>query len=372
MKSIGGKRRQASGNWHRAIGTGDGGPGTERLGLMPVASAKTLVLFPGALGDFLCFYPTLEWLRRRTPASSLEIRLHLDLGDLLGTENQRLVVQSLDSPEVRSLFIANAQRNQSLWNFFDRFDEIYSWTGFRDETFRENLMTLAPGKAHLFPFRPETSGDRMRDYNRMRDYYLSCVDASRTEQRDLRLAIRPAARAWANDYLEERGISHLPLLALAPGSGAMEKNWPFEHFAAVCEWWHASAKGVSLLITGPVERERWHGVELACSGSLSVGDLSLGQVAALFERCGALVGNDSGTTHLAAAVGIPTFAIFGPTDPLQWKPWGPKVTVVASGLSCAPCGSTGMKACRHRNCLRDLQPEVLIRLLEQNLLQGVS
>jgi len=294
----------------------------------------------------------------------LELRLRLDLGDLLGTDNQRLVVRSLDSPEVRSLFIANSQRNQSLRDFFDRFDEIYSWTGFKDETFRENFMALAPGKGYLFPFRSENSGACMQDY------YLSCVDCPRTEQHDVRLPIRPAVRAWAAAYLEERGISRFPLLALAPGSGAVEKNWPFEHFVAISKWWHVYAKGLSLLITGPVERERWHGEELACSGSLSVGDLSLGQVAALFERCCALVGNDSGTTHLAGAVGIPTFAIFGPTDPLRWRPWGPKVTVVAAGLPCAPCSPTGMKACPHRNCLRNLQPEVLVRLLKQNLLQG--
>ena len=74
---------------------------------MPVASPNILVLFPGSLGDFLCFYPALEALRQRTPVPSLEIRLRPDLSQLLCPAPQSLVVRQLDSPEIRSLFVVN-------------------------------------------------------------------------------------------------------------------------------------------------------------------------------------------------------------------------------------------------------------------------
>ena len=106
-------------------------------------SLNKLVLFPGALGDFLCFYPALEWLRRLNPGTQLEVRLRQDLGDLPCGGNGSLVVGSLESREVGSLFVTNAYTESSLQNFLGRFDEFYSWTGFRDETFRENLMRLA-------------------------------------------------------------------------------------------------------------------------------------------------------------------------------------------------------------------------------------
>jgi ADP-heptose:LPS heptosyltransferase len=58
-------------------------------------------------------------------------------------------------------------------------------------------------------------------------------------------------------------------------------------------------------------------------------DWPLARVAALFSLAQAAVGNDSGPTHLAAAVGCPTVAVFGPTDPAVWGPVGPSVRVVA-------------------------------------------
>jgi ADP-heptose:LPS heptosyltransferase len=57
-------------------------------------------------------------------------------------------------------------------------------------------------------------------------------------------------------------------------------------------------------------------------------DLSLPCLAALFRSAGALVGNDSGLSHLAAAVGCPTVALFGPTDPRVWAPIGERVVVL--------------------------------------------
>jgi ADP-heptose:LPS heptosyltransferase len=56
--------------------------------------------------------------------------------------------------------------------------------------------------------------------------------------------------------------------------------------------------------------------------------MSVGQVAALLARCRLYVGNDSGLTHLAAAVGAETVAVFGPTDPAVWAPRGSRVRVV--------------------------------------------
>jgi ADP-heptose:LPS heptosyltransferase len=66
-------------------------------------------------------------------------------------------------------------------------------------------------------------------------------------------------------------------------------------------------------------------------------DLPLERLAALIARAGAFVGNDSGPTHLAAALGRPTVALFGPTDPAVWAPLGPGVRVLAGDVE-APWG----------------------------------
>ena len=69
------------------------------------------------------------------------------------------------------------------------------------------------------------------------------------------------------------------------------------------------------------------------------GETSLGQLAALFERCDLVIGGDSGPLHLAAAVGAPTIRLYGPTDIRQFGPWPPgdRHVALAAGLACQPC-----------------------------------
>jgi len=76
-------------------------------------------------------------------------------------------------------------------------------------------------------------------------------------------------------------------------------------------------------VNGPVEEERMADYR-SWGDALLVNGLSLSQVVALLSRCDVYLGNDSGITHLAAALGIETVAIFGPTDPVQWGPPGEK------------------------------------------------
>jgi ADP-heptose:LPS heptosyltransferase len=86
----------------------------------------------------------------------------------------------------------------------------------------------------------------------------------------------------------------------------------------------------------------------------------LGELAALLARCAGYVGGDSGITHLAAAVGTPVVAVFGPTDPRRWAPRGPRVAVVRRPVACQPCSWEAMWACPHRACLMELAPEAVV------------
>ena len=106
-----------------------------------------------------------------------------------------------------------------------------------------------------------------------------------------------------------------------PGSGSPRKNWAAERFAAVARalcvgrpWLH---------VRGPAEASH-----RTPDGALPAHDLPLDQLAALLARAGLHLGNDSGVSHLAAAVGAPTVCLFGPTDARCWAPLGPRVRVV--------------------------------------------
>ena len=78
--------------------------------------------------------------------------------------------------------------------------------------------------------------------------------------------------------------------------------------------------------------------ELFPAGTIDlVGKCNLRVSMAVLERCTAYIGNDSGIMHLAAAVGLPLVAIFGPTSPQRFGPWSRSARVVSNGFPCSPC-----------------------------------
>ena len=87
----------------------------------------------------------------------------------------------------------------------------------------------------------------------------------------------------------------------------------------------------------------------------------LRELAALLDAAGGYIGNDSGATHLAAHLGVPTGVIFGPADPKRWKPVGQLVEIVRPVLDCRPCFETEVTNCDGSMCLHGTTPEMVIK-----------
>ena len=136
-----------------------------------------------------------------------------------------------------------------------------------------------------------------------------------------------AARVW--DALALSGGAR-PVVALHPGSGGAAKRWPPERFVELAR--RLITRGCRpLLIEGPADAEVTAAVLAALGAETErvrvARGLSVGALTALL-RCAAYVGNDSGVSHLAALAGVPTLALFGPSDPALWAPLGPRVRVL--------------------------------------------
>jgi ADP-heptose:LPS heptosyltransferase len=125
------------------------------------------------------------------------------------------------------------------------------------------------------------------------------------------------------------GTDSTPGLLIHPGSGAERKNWPAPSFAALINQLAERGWGISLLC-GPADSDAVSAVlaELAPARIPTITPGGLTELGNLLLRAGAYVGNDSGVTHLSARLGVPTVALFGPTDPRQWAPRGPRVSVL--------------------------------------------
>lgn len=121
-------------------------------------------------------------------------------------------------------------------------------------------------------------------------------------------------------------VAALPsgFLAVHPGSGSPRKNWPASRFVDLARRLAGSAPW--LLVLGPAEEA----LALDNTGAVVARSLPLRVLGALLARAGLVVGNDAGVTHLAAAAGAPTLALFGPTSPGLWAPVGRRVRCVVA------------------------------------------
>jgi heptosyltransferase II len=153
-----------------------------------------------------------------------------------------------------------------------------------------------------------------------------------------------------------------PLLAIAPGAEyGPAKRWPARHFAAVAE--AKRKEGWQVWLFGsPGDREI--ASTIACDQNLA-GRTSLDQAVALMSLADALLSNDSGLMHVAAALQRPQIALFGPSDPLRTGPRSAKAQVLRLGLDCSPCNKRACPLGHHR-CLEDLPPAMVLMQLAES------
>jgi len=182
------------------------------------------------------------------------------------------------------------------------------------------------------------------------------------------LQVSEASRAAA---LAKFGLElDRPVLALCPGAEFGEaKRWPSDHYAAVAE--AKIRAGWQVWLFGS---KNDHPVGEAIRGELIpglqeeaanlAGETSLAEAIDLMSYATAVVSNDSGLMHVAAALNRPLVAVYGSTSPQFTPPLAEQVEVVRLGLECSPCFE---RTCRfgHYNCLRDLRPQPVLDALQR-------
>jgi heptosyltransferase III len=276
------------------------------------ASNRVLVIFPGALGDLMCLMPALAAISRRHPGASVELMTRFELARLVAGRSVVARAHSIDSREVGELFADESLLNLNARRFFGDFDRIYSFFASDDSRFRARLAAATDGEVSFHPFRPGGEGHVSGGYMRAIGEASSPIDA--------RLEPTPDDLAAASRVLAESKCDISNLIVIFPGSGSPEKNWPAGKFAALASMVNDKGRS-SVVVFGPAEASI---VPIFREAGVTVlKDLDLPTVAAIARLAAGFVGNDSGVSHLAAAVGAPGVVIFGPTDPARWRPMGP-------------------------------------------------
>jgi heptosyltransferase-2 len=172
-----------------------------------------------------------------------------------------------------------------------------------------------------------------------------------------------------------------PVVGLVPGSNAPARRWPAERFAELGAL--LAARGWRLVVIGsPTEAGLTARVAGSTLGALDVGGRTdLVDLAALLSLCELVVTNDTGSMHLAGAVGTRTVSLWGSSDPAEVRQVGaPDVRVSGPELPCRPCrrnhcvrrGPGTVLADAHEECMRLIEVESVIAAVESTLADGAG
>jgi heptosyltransferase-3 len=187
---------------------------------------------------------------------------------------------------------------------------------------------------------------------------------------DRGLVLRPAAAAYAkaDALLAGAGAAAEGFVHVHPGSRWRFKCWPAASTAALLE--RIAARGLPIVLTGaPDDAERALAADIlaripvASRAAIAdlTGQLSLPELAAVASRARLFVGVDSAPMHIAAAMGTPVVALFGPSGEAQWGPWQVAHRVVASRAHpCRPCGIDGCGGGKVSDCLASLDVDTVV------------
>jgi len=274
-----------------------------------MSASRILVLRPGALGDGVVTLPAIVSLG----ASGAEVTA-------VGHAVFRLAVEcglaarhvAFDDSRLLGLFAEGGS-----CELFAGFEVALAY-GACDGRLAAALRRSGVARVVEWPARPAPG-------THIVDHLLGAVEAAGLAP-STRVPTLPPRPAWldaARAWLRGCGVAG-DFVAIHPGSGGRAKRWPIGRFAALAE----AIEVPTVWLLGPAEADdaRTHA---AASRHGPVADgLPLDALAGLLASCRAYVGNDSGVTHLAAAVGAPTVALFGPTEPAAWAPRGERVTVL--------------------------------------------
>lgn len=300
--------------------------------------------------------PTLGAIRGYFPNAMIEVmgyptRLAMIKGPFYAD-----IVSRFDQADIAYLFVKDAKMPVSFMERLGNMDLIISFVSATDQILADNLnATGARRVIHYEPFPAGSKGVHIVDH------LLQSLDTLGIPYFDNipRIFLHDEDIHFAEEFIKMSiADPKKKLIAIHPGSGSKQKCWPTERFAALINWLNKEKKAHVFIVSGPADKEITERLKAEVKDHVTIVDhLSLSKLSAVIKRCNLFIGNDSGITHLAAAVGTHTLSLFGPTDPKIWGPRGESVKILYRKVHCSPCLADARKNCFAQTCLENIKIE---------------
>jgi heptosyltransferase-2 len=286
---------------------------------------RILVIRGGAIGDFILTLPALKALRDARPQAHIEILGYKHIAALAENRFYAQAVHSIEYARLARFFSRHSELPAELADYFAGFDLILSYLYDPDQIFEENLRRCGVENLICGPARiVENAGHAAQQLARP-------IEQLGINVIDLAEKIFPSMedREFAREFL-----AHVPqpIIAIHPGSGSHQKNWPLENWISLFSPdGRFAALERLLVISGEADKTQTDQLEQEWKnrGVHFARNLPLPRLAAVLERS-IFIGHDSGISHLAAAAGANCTLLFGPTAPDVWAPKNDNVRVLSA------------------------------------------
>lgn len=302
-----------------------------------------MIVNPGALGDCILILPLAEYMIKSLGLSSVDIIGKTDYIDFCPGRTCIRSIRAIDSIQFHRFFVDekdfSIEEKDPLVSALAGYEWIVSFLGEAETDFEKNLnftiYSTQSAEISILPmFGPEENSSHIADFyirKFIQENEFKPVEYKFNPQGTLITPVNTDIQ-WGRQLISSVGLNpDAKTVIIQPGSGGKHKCWHLDNYCKIAEEL-ADNNIQPLFLLGPAEQERFSDSQKQklYNAGKTIFSLNIKQVMQLLSASEVYIGNDSGISHLAGAIGKKTVAIFGPTDPNVYKPIGPKVAAVTA------------------------------------------
>jgi heptosyltransferase-1 len=332
---------------------------------LPSRVERILVVKPSSLGDVVHSLPFLKAIKTRFPAASIHWVIAKGLESVFEGHPMidKLWVINKDDWKKMGNLKATAKELRELFKNLkkEKYDIVFDLQGL----LRSGIITSTGDAPVRIGFKEAREGSRFFYTHKVEggknihavDRYLKMAQFVGCDISDI---IFPLPSGTQTSPFIKSSLSAREYSVIVPGARWKTKRWPAEKFGKLSS--HLPLK--SIIVGGRDDKDIADEIVSLSSGrAMSLaGKTDLMELIEVMKHAKFVVSNDSGPMHIAAALGIPVFAIFGPTDPEKTGPYGKGHTVIRENVPCAPCFR---RTCEDLKCMNSLSVEKVYRIISK-------
>ena len=348
---------------------------------------KILVMRYRFIGDTLLTVPFLRNLRYAYPDAQIDMLVAPVSGEII--EKCPYVDNFIyfDTTKKHRYENKEGQIKKTFWTYVkqlrtEKYDKVYVLK----RSFSSAFLAFAAGIKQRVGFDTEGRGfllTKKVKYEENRhetDCFLDVLKADGIEIKDNYLEnwIDEEESAQVREVLNTRIApenQQLKKVIVHATSGNRKKEWDKQKWAQIVIWL-SNEKNVQVLFNGTKnDSKTYEEIMSYVKEDLKIppvnlcGNFNLRQTLAFTKQCDLIAGCDSGNLHIAASVGVPVVAVFGPMNSVKWKPATEKTILVKTDLPCQPCGLKKNHKCpRDYQCLKDISVDMVKKACEDILI----